>query len=141
MRKRSTWGYRGQRCGEVSRCCEAVGGSTKRLTQTGRTFHESRAQLEAAREGSSSFYAEVPAFLTASMAHDAAEGTNTAATCVALIEQIADLLASTDDVDDLETTYLVRFIAFLKAAVRDACVPQNPARYGSASSSLSIEAQ
>jgi hypothetical protein len=107
----------------------------KRLTQTDQTFHESRAQLESAREGSPAFFAEVPAFLTASIAHDLATGTNTTATCVALIEQLSDLLASIDEVDDLETAYLVRFTSFLKAAVEAAGVRQDPVWYGSASSS------
>jgi uncharacterized tellurite resistance protein B-like protein len=111
----------------------------KRLTQTDQTFHESRAQLESAREGSPAFFAEVPAFLTASIAYDIAAETNTAASCVAFIGQLSHLLASTDEVDDLETAYLVRFTSFLKATVESAGVRQDPVRFGSASSSLAPE--
>src|SRR4051812_12318786 len=72
----------------------------KRLTQTDQTFHEFRAQLESAREGSPAFFADVPAFVNASIAYDTVAGTNTAATCVVLIEQLSDLLSAYGSVDE-----------------------------------------
>src|SRR5688572_32774467 len=39
-------------------------GLVKQLTETDQTFHELRATLEAARDGSPAFFAEVPAFLS-----------------------------------------------------------------------------
>jgi hypothetical protein len=92
----------------------------KRLTKVDQPFHELRSHLESVREGSPAFFAAVPAFLKAIIAHDRATGRNAAASSVALIEQLADLLARTDEMDDLETAYLVRFIGFLKAGLESA---------------------
>lgn len=72
-----------------------IGFASLRLTQTDQTFHESGRSSSQLGRGAQAFFAEVPAFVTASIAHDSAQGTNAAATCVALIQQLADFLAST----------------------------------------------
>jgi hypothetical protein len=107
----------------------------KQLTKVDQPLSEMRSHLETVRDVSPAFFAEVPAFVTASIAHDRATGRNTAATCVALIEQLAGLLAGTDEIDDLETAYLIRFIGFLKAGLESAGVSNDSTRVGRAWSS------
>lgn len=104
----------------------------KHLTKIDQPFHESRSHLESVCEGSPAFFAEVPAFLQSSIAHDRARGSSSAALCVSLIEQVAYLFARTDDLDDLERTYLVRFIAFLRARLEFGGVPYDLSQSGSA---------
>ena len=107
----------------------------RHLTKVDQPLPEVRSHLETVREGSPAFFAEVPAFVRASMAHDRATGRNAASTCVALIEQLANLLAGTDEIDDLETAYLVRFVGFLKAGLESAGVSNDSTRVGRAWSS------
>jgi hypothetical protein len=102
----------------------------RHLTKVDQPLPGIQSHLETVREGSPAFFAEVPAFVKASISHDRATGRNTAATCVALIEQLAGLLAETDEIDDLETAYLVRFIGFLKAGLESAGVSNDSARAG-----------
>jgi hypothetical protein len=107
----------------------------KRLTKVDRPFHEMLSELESVREGSPAFFADLPAFLKATIARDRVRGTNMAATSVALIQELAHLLAGTDELEELEIAYLVRFIGFLKAELGFAGVPSDPTTSGSSWSS------